>query len=262
MPISTRLLLTLVEIWARRDEPQTADLRRVLHAAKVLQDNPSSPTHLRAFAWRLVADTHRAAGWNLPPDVSLASCRAAADSLSHASSLLRAEVAAEVSDAGEAVLLLGGLADSQSVFGRWDLVPAEGAVLVALERRQEVRLNPADLPITNGIHWGWAGSKHEIYQRNTMTANLDGTEVLVPRPELVAARVADHGVRPEDPAALVFCGAVFGGDPDEIRQLATDLGRTSELAETAAMLRLDGYLGLETGGLQKRIRNLRRKVGR
>ena len=62
----------MVEIWGRRDEPQTADLRRVIHAARVLQEEPSSPAHLRAFAWHLVVDTHRAAGWSLPADVSLA----------------------------------------------------------------------------------------------------------------------------------------------------------------------------------------------
>ena len=253
----------MVEIWARRDEPETADLRRVIHAANALQDDPSSPVHLRAFAWRLVVDTHRAAGWSLPTDVSFASCRAAADSLFHACSLLTAEVAAQLRGADGPSLLLGGLADSQSVFGRWDLVPADGAVLVALDRREETYVDPADLPVTNGVHWVGAGASHQLYRQLTTTATLETSEVLVPRPELVAARVANAGLRPDDPAALVFCGAAFvTEDWDEVTRIAKGLGRAPALYEAAVALGLEQYLGVKAGGVQKWLRAVKRAARR
>lgn len=263
MVISTRLLLTMVEIWARKEEPETADLRRVLHAARVLDENPSSPTHLRSFAWRLVVETHRAAGWSLPAEVSLASCRAAADSLAHACTLLITDVTEEIRGVRGPVLLLGGLADSQSVFGRWDLIPAEGAVLVALERESAGHGGPTSLTPSHGIRWASAEQCRELCEEPAVTANLVGTDVLVPRPETIAARIADRIPQPEDPAALVFCGAAFATkDWSDTTRIATNQGRASELTEAAVKFGLDGYLGVQTGGLMQWFKSLRRSVGR
>ena len=257
MPISTRLLLTMVEIWARKEEPETADLRRVLHAAKVLDEDPSSPTHLRAFAWRLVVETHRAAGWSLPADVSLASCRAAGDSLSHACTLLITTVAEEIQGVDGRVLLLGGLADSRSVFGRWDLVPAEGVVLVALDGESNGHLASADLPPTRGIRWASPEQCRELVDEPARPATLNGLEVLVPRPEMVAARIAGRTPDPEDAAALVFCGAAFAAeDWDDAIRIAKTLRRSSDLSATAVALGLEKYLGMESGGVRRWLQSL------
>lgn len=259
MPISSRLLQTIVEIWARKDEPETADLRRVLHAADVLEGDPSSPTHLRAFAWRLVIETHEAAGWDLPSDVSLASCRAAADSLSHACSLLMSDVAAQIHGIGSPVFLLGGLADSRSVFGRWDFVPTDSAVLVALSSQDEGHLGSVDLPTTAGIRWASPDRHRELYEEYAMPAALNGGQVLIPRPELVAARAADRSLRPEDPAALVFSSAAHtAGDWGEVNQIAKRIGRATAPTEAAMELGLDSYLGLEAGGVKRWLSPLRR----
>lgn len=263
MPISTRLLQTIVEIWARKDEPETADLRRVLHAADVLEGEPSSPTHLRAFAWRLVVETHRAAGWDLPSDVSLASCRAAADSMSHACSLLVSDVAAQIHGVASPVLLLGGLADSWSVFGRWDLVPADGVVLVALSQRDEDHLGSVELPVTSGVRWASPGTHRELFEECTVPAAFNGDQVLVARPELVAARVADRSLGPEDRSALVFSGAAHVvGDWNEVSRIAKRIGRATAPTEAAVALGLDSYLGLKTGRLQRWLNPLRRILRR
>jgi hypothetical protein len=252
VPISSRLLQTIVEIWARKDEPETADLRRVLHAAELLDGDPSSPTHLRGFAWRLVVETHRAAGWDLPSDVSLATCRAAADSLSHASSLLISDVAAQIHGVGGPVLILGGLAESRSVFGRWDLLPANGAVLVLLDQSEEGRAGSADLPAASGVRWASPGDHRRLYAEHTIPATLNGDQVLVPCAELVAARIADRTLRPEDPAALVFLGAIFAaGDWADVLRIAKRLGRATMPNEAAVALGLDSYLGLVTGKVQR-----------
>jgi hypothetical protein len=263
VPISTRFLQTIVEIWDRKDEPETADLRRVLHAAEVLEGDPSSPTHLRAFAWRLVVETHRAAGWDLPSDVSLASCRAAADSVSHACSLLMTDVTSQIHGLGSPVLLLGGLAESRSVFERWDLVPANSAVLVAFYHREGEYLGSADLPITSGVRWASPGKHRELYEEYAVPAALNGDQVLVPRPELVAARIADRNLKPEEPSALVFSGAAHAvGDWSEVTRIAKRLGRASAPTQAAVALGLETYLGLETPKVHRWLNPLRRILRR
>ncbi|MEJ2581941.1 MAG: hypothetical protein P8127_09980 [Acidobacteriota bacterium] len=142
-------------------------------------------------------------------------------------------------------------------------VPAEGAVLVALDDRGEGHLDPGDLSIASGVHWARTGPNHELYRQHTVATTLETSEVLVPRPELVAARVADPGLRPEDPAALVFCGAAFAAeDWDEVTRIAKGLGRASGLYEAAVSLGLDGYLGMQAGGVQKWLRALTRVARR
>ena len=244
------------------DEPETADLQRVVHAAEVLDGDPSSPTHLRAFAWRLVAGTHSAAGWDIPANANLSSCRAAADSLSHASSLLISDVAAQIHGIGSPVLLLGGLAESRSVFGRWDLLPANGAVLVSFDRDVKVQAGSTELPAASGVRWASPGDHRGLFEKHATPVTLNGDQVLVPRHELVAARIADRTLRPEDPAALIFCGAalaaITAGNWAVVMRIAKRFGRATAPIETAVQLGLDGALGLEIGRVRRSRIALRR----
>jgi hypothetical protein len=255
VPVSVRLLHTLVEIWFRRNEPETADVRRVLHAAEVLEDDPSSPTHLRAFAWHLAVETHRAVGWDLPADVRIASCRAAADSLSHATSLLIDEITEHVGGTSSPVLVLGAFAGSRAVFGRWDLLPARGALLVSLDRGQEGRSEGPELSEIRGIRWTAPGKLRRLYERHASPTTLDGDQVLVPSTELVAARSNSRALRPDDPAALLFCGAAFtaasAGRWQEVMHIAKSLGHASAPLEAALQLGLEGLLGIEVGRLKR-----------
>ena len=260
MPTSTRLLCTLVEIWARRDEPETADLQRALRAAEILESEPSSPVHLRAFGWRLVTEIHRAAGWDLPPDVSLASCRAAADSLAHATSLLSTDISAQLRGVGTPVLILGGLADSRAVLGRWDLMPSNGATLVSLEGDDQAYAPLIDLPTAGGVRWASAGSQRHLYKEHSIPVSLNGDQVLVPRPELAAARAADRNLRTGDPAALVFCAAAVSADWAKVTRIAKRLGRGAATTEAAFALDLEATLGLEIGRAQRWLHALRRLV--
>lgn len=259
-------LQTLVEVWARKDEPETADLRRALHIAQVLEDDPAGPTHLRAFAWNLVVETHRSVGWDLPSDAQLSSCRAAAASLSHASSLLISEIAEQVNGAAGPVLLLGALAAGRSVFGRWDLIPANGALLISLEPEETGLPGAADLPTTHGLHWAAPGSLREVYEEHAFPARLDGGQVLVPRPELVAARSPSQTLQPDDPETLVFYGAalaaVSAGNWDEVMSIARALGHGDAPLDLAANLGLDRRLGLDLGRVRRSLMTLRRLLHR
>jgi hypothetical protein len=247
--IAIRHIQTMVEIWARKDEPETADLQQALHTAKALENDPKSPTHLRAFAWHLVTETHHAVGWDLPAEVDLSSCRAAAASLSHSASLLTDEIAEQVHGIASPVLLLGAFAASLSVFGRWDLVPASGALLVSLDLEEEGTSDGTDLPEIHGIRWAAPGKLRQLYEKHASPASLDGAMALVPHPELVAARSAFRPLRPEEPEALLFCGAAFAsvshGRWAEVNRLAKALGHPSAPLEFAVSLGIDDRLGLE-----------------
>ena len=240
----------MVEIWARKDEPQTADLQRALHAAKVLEADPSSPTHLRAFAWHVVTETHYAVGWELPADVSFASCRAAAASLSHSASLLIDDIAEQVHDIASPVLLLGALAASRSVFGRWDIVPANGALLISLDLEEEQgRPDGANLPEVHSLRWAAPGKLRGIYEQHASPAALNGAKVLVPHPELVAARTTFRHLRPDDPETLLFCGAALAsaaaGHWKHVIRIARTLGHTTVPLEIAISLGIEDRLDLE-----------------
>ena len=256
----------MVELWARRDEPQTADIRRALHSAKVLEDDPSSPTHLRAFAWHLAVEMHKAVGWDLPTDLSLASCRAAAASLSHASSLLVADISEQVHSLSSPVLLLGALSAGRSIFGRWDLVPASGAVLIALDLEEKGQPSATNLPGTHGLHWASPGGLREMYEEHASPAALNGDQVLVPDPELVVARSTSRGIGSEDPEALIFCGAAVAAANNsawaDVTQIAKALGHGDSPFELAVQLGMDHRLDLEVGRARRFSMALRRFIRR
>jgi hypothetical protein len=264
--IAIRHIQTMVENWARKDEPQTADLQQALHTAKALEKDPSSPTHLRAFAWHLVTETHHAVGWNLPADVDLSSCRAAAASLSHSASLLTNDIAEQVRGIASPVLLLGAFAASRSIFGRWDLLPASGALLVSLDSEQEGRSDGADLPEIHGILWAAPGKFRQIYEEHASPASLDGASALVPQPELVAARSKFRQLRPEEPETLLFCGAALAsatsGNWSEVNRLAKILGHPSAPLEFAVSLGIDDRLGLKISRPRRMSLALRRLLRR
>ena len=252
----------MVELWARREEPETDDIRRTLHAARVLEEDPSSPTHLRAFAWHLAVEIHESVGWDLPADLNLASCRAAAASLSHSASLLIDQITEQVHGLAIPVLLLGAFAASRSIFGRWDLLPASGSLLVSLDLEEEGRPDGADLPEIHGIRWVAPGKLREVYENHASPAALNGDQVLVPDAELIVARSTSRGLGPEDPEALIFCGAALAATNDgawaDVTRIAKALGHRDSPIEVAVELGIDHRLGLEVG----RGRRLSMALGR
>ena len=266
MPIEIRHLQTLVEVWRRKEEPETADLQRALHVAQALENDAASPTHMKAFAWHLAVESHRAVGWELPSDVSLASCRAAAVSVSHAASLLIAEIEGQVHGADSPVLVLGALAACRSIFGRWDLLPASGALLIPLAREERGLPSASDLPTTRGIHWAAPGRLQMIYEEHAFPVSLNGEKVLVPRPELVAARTSSKVLQPDTPEAFVFCGAALTAATDgqwaDVMRISKALGHDSAPLELAMHFGIDQRLDLGIGRTRRSFFSFRRILGR
>lgn len=264
MSFEIRHLQTMVEVWSRRKQPEGADLQRALYMAEILEGDRHSPTHLRAFAWHLAEETHRTVGWDLPKDVRLSSCRAAAASLSHATSLLKAEIAAEVHGSECPVLLLGALAASRAIFGRWDLLPARGALLVACDPGEMQLPELGVLPTSHGIHWAAPGRLQKVYEPHTLPETLDGEEILIPSPALLAARVTDRALSPREPATLIFCAAAheasYDGQWPAVTQIAKALGRRYAPLEVAIQLGIDHRLGFRIGNTKRTFLRLRRRL--
>jgi len=256
----------MVEIWARKDEPETDDLQQAIHIAKILEYDSSTPTHLRAFAWHLMVETHQSVGWDLPTDLNFASCRAAAASLSHSASLLIDEIAQRVHGIEGPVLLLGAFPASRSVFGRWDLVTAGGALLVSLDPNEEGLPDATGLGTTHGIHWASPGQAREVYEEHASPVTLNGDQVLVPNHELVAACSASRGLSLEDPETLIFCGAALAAADDgawsEVTRIAKTLGHPDSPTEVAVELQFDQRLGIEVGKARRSMFALRHLIRR
>jgi hypothetical protein len=266
MSIAIRHIRAMVEIWARKDEPETGDLRQAIHIAELLEKDSSSPTHLRSFAWHLTVETHEAVGWDLPPDLNLASCRAAAASLSHSASLLIDEIVNQVHGNSRPVLLLGSFAASRSLFGRWDLLPGGGALLVTFDPNEKGLPEAPGLGTAHGIHWASPGHARGVYEEHAFPAALNGDRILLPDAELIAACSISRGLGLDDPEALIFCGAAleaaYDGAWSEVTRIAKALGHPDSPVEIAVELRFDRHLGLEIGKVQRSIFALRRLIRR
>ena len=87
-------------------------------------------------------------------------------------------------------------------------------------------------------------------------------QVLVPRPELVAARGTFRPLRPEDPETLLFCGAALAaassGHWPDVMRIAKSLGNRNAPLEAVVGLRIDDRLGLEVSTARRSMLALRR----
>ena len=105
-----------------------------------------------------------------------------------------------------------------------------------------------------------------MYEEHASPVALNGDQVLVPDPELVVARSTSLGIGPEDPEALIFCGAAVAAAKDgawaDVTQIAKALGLGNSPFELAVQLGIDRRLGLEVGRARRFSMALRRFVRR
>jgi hypothetical protein len=183
--------------------------------------------------------------------------------VAHGCQLLLHEVVSEVRKAETPVMALGVLAASRSLFGRWDMLPARGALLIALEEDLD-QITFVDVSATqHGVRWGHAGSLREPLRANCRGATLNGLLVHVPTPELIAARAATHNTGPADLATFLFCAssyaAVQRGAWDHTVTLARQIRRAGAPIDAALRFGLADWLGIEIPPLTRirvKVRNL------
>ena len=110
------------------------------------------------------------------------------------------------------------------------------------------------------------GRLRDVYEEHATPAALDGDQVLVPDPELIVARITSRGLGPEDPEALIFCGAALAAANEDswadVMRTAKSLGHHDSPFELAVELGIDGHLGLEVGRARRFSMALRRFIRR
>lgn len=256
MPVQAAHLCALIDLWSRRHQPAGEDTRTALHLAKRFEEDDSSPTHLRALAWRLATEVVAATGWEIPDLERLHRCQAAASDIERAAAAHIDGVQAQLAGHTGRVLLLGPIAASRTAFGCWDLLPPEGLLVVPVDGP------PPDLPSSTrmlavgGIRWAAPGRLLDTYLTHSIDVQLGDLGVRVPDAILLTARSAMRGANLEHPSCLPFLAAaraVARADRwDEVRTLCRTLG--CPVAPAAATLRLGvtGWLGLRVS-LEERL---------
>jgi hypothetical protein len=262
MPLEKKHLMSLVELAHRRDAPQGADLQRGLHLGRLFEADRTVPLAFRSLAWHVITDSHAAAGWPMPEGERFPSCCGAAASAAHGCAMLTQDIAEQAAAVEGPVLLLGALAASRSIFGSWSIVPTSGAFLVPLDADTGT-LPPASLYHSSvGVKWGAAGELRDIFAKYSNTEELAGIEVLIPKPELITARTASCAKQPDDLECLIFIAAahavVRSGGWAKARKIAPRLGPKNAPLETAILLGIDKWLGLEISAPRRAALAIRR----
>jgi len=255
-PVATAVsdLTTLVELWYRRQEPESYDHMAALNLASRLEADPEANPAVQGLAWRLAEEVHRAAGWSMPSTPKLPRCCSAAASVRHANTLLVEEVRSELRRENGRVVLLGALGASEALFHCWDALPGHGEVLVGLDRGDAKAL-PASALDQHGVRWAGPGDLGESLARHSRPQTLGGLAVYVPAPELLVARAQGLARSGNDLTALVFTAAAYAttqaGRWEEALHLAKRLGHGRSPVETAMQLGITDWLGLSVGPITR-----------
>jgi len=246
----------LVELWSRRADPSTDDVRRALEVARALNGNSSSPTALRSLAWRVLREIHDAAGWQDPDEEPLPLCTSAAASARQTNTLLMDEVLREIRTVDLPVLVTGTLGASRSLFGRWDVLPANGVMLVTLGDQT----GPGETLLESmykvrGVRWANPPAGLRDLALSWPTVTLRDRQVRVPSADLLTVCAGRSALRAEDCETLVFCAAAFGvagdGRWSEIENLAAAMDAAGVPTQSALRLGLDEWLHLDLGSARR-----------
>lgn len=263
MAVTIGIIQALVELWHRRHEPAGPDLPRTLSMARLLEADPTIPSFLKSFVWYLVNDVHDAAGWSIPPNEAFPQCHAASVSVAHGCELMLQDLAAELRGAEAPVMALGVLAAGRSLFGRWDMLPARGALLLPLDDDLDEITQVDSLVSQNGVRWGHAGSLRKPLIANSKGATLNGLPVHVPTPELITARAATRPAGPDDLETFLFCAAAYAtvqrGNWDHTVTLAEQIRHNGAPLSAALRLDLANWLGIDVPPLSRiriKVRNI------
>ena len=249
MAVTIGMLQALIELGHRRHEPDGPDVPRALSIARSLEADPTTPTFLKSYIWYLVNDIHDAAGWAIPPNEALPQCHGAAVSVAHGCELMLYELTSEIRKAEAPVMALGVLAAGRSLFGRWDMLPARGALLLPLDEDLDESTLVDALASQQGVRWGHTGSLRKPLLENSKGATLNTLPVHVPTPELIAARAATKPTGPNDLETFLFLAAAHAsvqrGTWDHTVELAQRIRRDGAPLDAAIRFGLADWLGIE-----------------
>jgi hypothetical protein len=249
-----RCLLEILDLWPRCLASDAEAGERAHQLAHLIGSDRATTVTLRSLAWHLVLVSHRSAGLEAPSGALLAPCASAAASAGHASQLVLDELLGQLPAREGRVLLLGPLAASRVLLGRWDVLPAQGAVLVALDRPSPAP-SAATVATASGVRWAAPGPVGELAAASAHTDRVGAREVVLPSPELLAVLSARQALSAHELDTVVFCAAaratVAAGAWERALELAAALGTAETPTDAASRLGVDAWLGLKVPMLSR-----------
>ena len=258
-------LKLLIELWSRREEPASHDLRQAVRIAERLDGDGSAPVAMKALAYRIVTELHTMAGWEVDESAALSACRSAATSVAQTSQLLLQEVETQLRGAPGPALILGVLGAGRRLFGRWDVLPATGSQLVQRFDFDGELPSGSQFPVHRGVRWTASDDHHSLLVAGAVDAELGRCRVQVPDPVVTAARAGTRVCDPREVEGIVFAAAAHAaceaGRWDEVLETARGLGHRNAPVECAVHLGIDRWLGLSVGPVTRLGIGLRRMVG-
>jgi len=266
MAISTDLIQSLIELWSRRSEPEDSDVSHSLSITRSLESDDEAPAFIKGFSWNLTTSLNEATGRETPESEDLSRCRDAAESIAQSCAVLLHDIASEVVKSDDLVLVLGVAAASRSLFGRWDLLPAQGALLICLVPPELESTHIDALPIESGVIWGSAGTKLEMLDRHSTTVQMNNITVRVPNAELIAGRTTGRMTDSADLEKFLFSAAAYqatsSGTWKHTRKIAKRLGHSDTPRQAVFKHGMGDWLGVDDPPLTKvriKVTNLFRR---
>ncbi len=230
-------LSKLVELWTRRAEPESRTPRRALRLAERLAGDPEAIPAELALAWTIVTDVYTTLDWEVPVSPELARCRSAAVSVAQSAGMVVDEVLRNLEDVEGNVLVLGELGFALAVFGRPDVFPARGAILVPLDAGDDGPVSASGIPASKGVRWAHGGRLREVFAETAVPGVLGGREVLLPDAGLAAALTASAAATGDRLSGILFCFAAHltttAGHWEAAGATARNLGTVDRIAAAA-----------------------------
>ncbi|GEM_PF-3531150 len=227
----------MVELWVRRNEPAGRIPRHALRLAEKVAGNPDSVPAELALAWTIVNDVYTTLEWEIPASPRLARCRSAAVSVAQSAGMVVDEVLRHLDTENGDVMLLGDLGLALSLFGRPDVFPARGAILVRLGQDEKEPVSAGGIPASQGVRWAESGRLREVFTETSIPGRLRERQVFLPDAGLITALTASSAADGDRLTGILFCFAAHlttrSGHWDSAGSTARNLGSVDRLAAAA-----------------------------
>jgi hypothetical protein len=249
----------LAELWELSELAGESELDELRMLTAVLCARAEASAGVLSAAWRLTNDIERRLGRPSKPSPGLARARGAALSARHASNLLLAELREALAAARCPVALLSEISSCRRLFGRCDVVPPHGALIVPLAGDGDGAAK-ARTPLRNGIRWGRPGGLAPFLAEQAEEVDVEGCRFILAPVEVLPALLATDAAEGGETAGLLLTLAVARcqreGRWARAHEVAVEVDAQGDLRRAMARWRVDG----EAGGLNV-VHFVRRLLG-
>jgi len=206
---------------------------QVLHIARRLSRAPDTSPAMLSFAWNLLETMYNNLGWGIPTEPELARCRSAAQSSAHACRLAVEDIRSQLPSHNGPVTVLNSLTFSESLFGRWDMIPPVSTVIVPLDDSDSQPLSATTIRASRGIWHAGPGRLREEFMSGEPSNLFDST--LLPTPAAILATTAPPAFGEHDTSSLFFCAALRACSKLDAWDHAWEIASLSEVQDHVVM---------------------------